>query len=97
MRHTTTSRLKDIIKIHQGTGSYGFCIGEMDFRFKRSEDMERALGRVVKLEIVGGRDWDVEEALLDSDAQDQMEIDFNQKIEDGEADACTCGSCLNNG
>lgn len=93
MRHTTTSRLGDIIKIHRGTGSYGFCISEMDFKFKSQEDMERALGRAVKRVVEVNEDFDVEEALMDSDAQDQLELEFNAKIEDAEADTCTCDKC----
>ncbi len=95
MKHTTTSRLKDIIKIHRGTGEYGFCIGELEFRFKTQEDMERALGRAVRreVELEVDRDFDVEEALNDSDTHDQLELAFSQRIEDGEADVCECASC----
>lgn len=89
MRHTQTSINNEIIKVANGGGyKHSISFNGLVFNFKRTEDYIQALRRTVAVlehrEI--GRDFDVEQALSDSDTQAQFEFDFDTKIENGFSD-----------
>lgn len=87
MRHTTTSRMNDVMDRYNSVPAYRFSIRGQVFSFEDRQAYQEAFSKAPEIAarqtrwLESGRsleEFDLEEALRDSDTEEQLEFQFNE-------------------